>query len=413
MKEGEIKFEDLNWTPGESLAEGSLLLYTSEEREFRKEIQAFARDEIWPLDEKIEREASFDTCREIIRIMARKSLLGLAFPKELGGGGHGYVMRTIFGEELAAINSAVVVTYGASANLFSAPIIHFGTDEQKKKYLPPIFSGEKLGGIAITEPTAGSDAVGGMQTTAIKKGDHYVINGEKRFITNGSRADFLLLYALTNPDAPAKHKGVSAFIVETDTPGFERVKDFELCGRRGSINSHLRFNDMEIPAENLVGGLEMENKGVQIMMYGLDGERCFTSSQYVGVARSAFEVAFKYANLRYQFKKFIREFEGISFRISSMYAKLEAGRLMMLRAARMLDAGLKATKEVAAAKFTCADNQMDIVLDACQICGGIGYTKEFPVERYLRDSKISQISAGTTDIMRYLVQRELYRELKS
>ena len=411
MKEGTIYFEDLNWIPGESLDEGSLYFYTPEEREFRKEIQAFAREEILSRDAQIEKEASFEICREIVRIMGKKNILGLSFPKELGGGGHGYVMRTIFGEELAAINSAVVVTYGASANLFSAPIIHFGTAEQKKKYLPPILTGEKLGGIAITEPTAGSDAIGGMRCTAVKKGSSYLLNGEKRFITNGSKADYLLLYALTNLENPSKHRSISAFIIETDSSGFERVKDFETCGRRGMCNSQLRFNDLEIPEENLVGGPEMENKGVQIMMGGLDGERCFTSSQYIGIARSAYEVAFKYANLRNQFNKYIREFEGVGFRISNMYAKLESGRLLTLRAARMLDAGVNATKEVAAAKFTTADNQMDIVLDAAQICGGIGYTKEFPIERYLRDSKISQISAGTTDIMRYLVQRELYRHL--
>ncbi|NVM53100.1 MAG: acyl-CoA dehydrogenase family protein [Candidatus Helarchaeota archaeon] len=322
------------------------------------------------------------------------------------------VYRTIFGEELAAVNSAVVVTYGASANLFAAPIIHFGTEKQKEKYLKPIMSGDALGAIGITEPSAGSDAVGGMKSTAIKKGDVYVINGEKRYITNGSRADYILLYALTNPNAPKKHQGISAFIFPTDTPGFERVKDFDLAGRRGSVNSYLRFKNCEVPVENLVGYPEMENKGLKIMFSGLDGERCFTCSQYIGIARTAFEIAMKYANLRVQFQKRLREFEGISFKISEMYAKLEAGRLMMLRAARMLDDGLNATKEVAAAKFTCANNQMDIVLEAMQILGGIGYTKEFPLEQLLRDSKISQISAGTVEILKFLCQRELYKALK-
>ncbi|MHA1377124.1 MAG: acyl-CoA dehydrogenase family protein [Candidatus Helarchaeota archaeon] len=416
--EGKVNFEDLKVDYGESITPGSLFLYTEEENEFRLKMRKWAKDNILPVDAKIEREgnidldAGFKICLEIYKKMAKDNLLSLAFPKEVGGGGKGYVFRTIFGEELAAINSAVVVTYGASANLFCAPIIHFGTEEQKKKYLVPVgIKGEKLGGIAITEPTAGSDAIGGMRTTAIKKGDKYIINGEKRYITNGSKADYLLLYALTNPDAPRKHQGISAFIFETDTPGFERIRDYELCGRKGSINSHLKFNNCEVPAENLVGGPEMENKGLKIMMYGLDGERCFTCSQYLGIARSAFEVAMKYTNLRRQFEKFIREFEGISFRIANMYAKIEAGRLMMLRAARMLDAGLKATKEVAAAKFLCADYQMEVCLDAVQCCGGIGYTKDFPVERYFRDAKIGQISAGTTDILRFLCQRELFREI--
>jgi len=406
-----IRYEDLNHQYGESLFPGSLFLYTEEENEFRRKLQKFIMDEIAPLAPEIEKKASFELCLEAYRKLGKAGYISFSFPKSIGGQGKGYVYRTILGEELAAVSSAVVVTYGASANLFSAPIIHFGTEEQKKKFLRPIMEGKLLGAIGITEPSAGSDAIGGMKTTAIKKGDVYIINGEKRFITNGSRADYILLYALTNPNAPKKHQGISAFIFPTDTPGFERIKDYELAGRRGSVNSHLRFNNCEVPEENLVGGPEMENKGIKILMYGLDGERCFTCSQYIGIARTAFEIATKYANIRSQFGKKLREFEGISFKIAEMYAKLEAGRVMMLRAARMLDAGLNATKEVAAAKFMCANYQMEIVVDAMQVLGGIGYTKEFPLEQLLRDSKISQISAGTVEILKYLCQREIYKSL--
>ncbi|MHA1310672.1 MAG: acyl-CoA dehydrogenase family protein [Candidatus Helarchaeota archaeon] len=404
-----IRYEDLDHVYGESMFPGSLFLYTKEENEFRTNLRNFIMDEIAPLVPEIEEKASFDLCLEAYHRLGKAGYLTFSFPKSIGGQGKGYVYRTIFGEELAAVNSAIVVTYGASANLFAAPIIHFGTEEQKKKFLKPIMNGELLGAIGITEPSAGSDAVGGMKTTAIKKGDVYVINGEKRYITNGSRADYILLYALTDPNAPRKHNGISAFIFPTDTPGFERVKDYELAGRRGSVNSQLRFHNCEVPAENLVGGPEMENKGIKIMMYGLDGERCFTCSQYVGIARTAFEIATKFANIRVQFKKRLRDFEGISFKIAEMYAKLEAGRLLMLRAARMLDNGLNATKEVAAAKFTCATNQMEIVVEAMQILGGIGYTKEFPLEQLFRDSKISQISAGTVEILKFLCQREIYK----
>ncbi|TFG04271.1 MAG: acyl-CoA dehydrogenase [Promethearchaeota archaeon] len=406
-----ITYEDLNHEIGESMFPGSLYLYTKEENEFRMRLREFTKKEISPLVSEIEREANFELCLEAYRRLGKAGYLTLSFPSSIGGQGKGYVYRTIFGEELAAVNSAVVVTYGASANLFSAPIIHFGTEDQKKKYLPGIMSGNKLGAIGITEPSAGSDAVGGMKMTAIKKGDKYILNGEKRYITNGSRADYILLYALTNPNAPKKHQGISAFIVDTQTPGFEPVKDFELAGRRGSVNSYLRFKNCEVLAENLVGGPEMENKGLRIMMSGLDGERCFTCSQYVGIARTAFEIATKYANLRIQFEKRLRDFEGVSFKIAEMYAKLEAGRLLMLRAARMLDDGLNATKEVAAAKFTCANNQVAIALEAMQILGGIGYTKEFPLEQLLRDSKISQISAGTVEILKFLCQREIYSAL--
>src|SRR5271157_1041917 len=408
-----ITYESLNVRPGESMFPGSLFLYTEEEREFRQNLQNFLQDEIAPLCPDIERDNNFDLCLEGVRRLGRASYIGFSFPESIGGQGKGHAYRSIFGEEIGAVSPAVVVTYGASANLFSEPIIFFGTEEQKATYLKDIMSGEKLGAIGITEPSAGTDAIGGMKTTAIKSesGDTYVINGEKRFITNGSKADYILLYALTNPQADKKSHGISAFIFPTDTPGFERVKDFELTGRRGQVNSYLRFTNCEIPADNLVGGPEMENKGVAIMMHGLDGERCFTCSEYVGIARTAFEIATKYANRREQFGKRLREFEGINFKIAEMYAKIEAGRLLVLRAARMLDAGEPATKEVAAAKFTCADNQMQVVLDAMQILGGIGYTKEFPLEQLLRDSKISQISAGTVEILKVLCQKEIYNAL--
>jgi len=407
-----INYEDLKVELGESMFPGSLYSYTKEENEFRTKFRKFIKDEIAPLAPKIEKEYNFEACLEAYHRLAKAGYLTFSFPKNIGGQGKGFVYRTIFGEEIAAVNSAVVVTYGASANLFAAPIIHFGTEEQKEKFLKPIMNGTALGAIGITEPGAGSDAVGGMKTTAIKKGNVYVINGEKRFITNGSRADYILIYALTNPKAAKKHEGISAFIFPTKTPGFERVKDFELAGRRGSINSYIRFKNCEVPAENLVGGPPMENKGVKIMMSGLDGERCFTCSQYIGVSRTAFEIATKYANKRIQFEKKLREFEAISFKIAEMYAKIEGGRLMMLRAARMLDEGLNATKEVAAAKFTCATNVMDICSDALQIAGGIGYTKDFPLEQLFRDAKISQIAAGTVEILKFLCQREIFNALK-
>ena len=408
---GFITYEDLDHKIGEAMFPGSLYMYTDEENKFRADLRKFIKDEIVPLVPQIEKEGKWEPCLEAYRRLGKAGFIKLAFPESIGGAGKGYVYRTIFGEEISAVNSAIVVTYGASANLFAAPIIHFGTEAQKVKFLPKIMSGELLGAIAITEPTAGSDAVGGMQTTAIKKGDKYIINGSKRFITNGSKADYLLMYALTDPNATKKRFGISAFIFPTDTPGFERVQDFELSGRRGSINSYLKFNNCEIPAENLLGGPELENKGLTIMMQGLDGERCFCCSQYLGVSRSAFEVATKFADKRMQFKRKLREFEGINFKIAEMYAKIEAGRLMMLRAARMLDDGLRATKEVAAAKFMCANNQMEVVLEAAQVCGGIGYTKEFPIEQYIRDSKISSISAGTVEILKRLCQKEIYKDL--
>lgn len=406
-KEGHISFEELKVDFGYSTFEGSLFLYTEEENKFRQEFRKFVKKEVEPVADRIDREENFDLIHEILKKMGKAGYYSLAFPKEIGGGGKGLVYRTIMGEELTAISYATAVTYGASAALYAMPIIKFGTKEQHEKFLKPIMHGEKLGAIAMTEPGAGCDVVGGMRCSAKKSGDGYIINGEKRFITNGSKADYLLLYVITNPNVKP-NEGISAFIFPTNTEGFKVIKDYELMGRRGSKNSHLAFKDCWVPDICLLG---QENKGFNILMSGLDGERVFAASQYMGIARSAFEIALKYSAERMQFKRAIREFEGVSFKLAEMYSLLEASRLLDLRAARMIDADRRATKEAAIAKFFAADAAVKICSEALQILGGIGYTKEYPIERYYRDVKIGQISAGSSEIMRFLTQRELFREI--
>lgn len=406
-KEGHISFEDLELQYGESMTPGSLFLFSEEENKFRMEIREFAKKEIDPLVERIDREDNVELTLDVIHKLGKK-YFSLAFPKELGGLGKGTAYRLIFGEELSAVHYPTAVIYGTSCNLYGVPIINFGTREQQEKFLKPIMDGTALGALGITEPTAGSDAIGGMRTTAVRKGDKYIINGEKRFITNGSIAKYILLYCVTNPNVH-RRQGISAIVFPTDTAGFEVTKDYELIGRKGCVNSHLRFDNCEIPIENLIG---RENEGVEVMLYGLDAERIFVGSQYLGISRSAYEVATKYSSLRTQFKRKLREFEGISFKIAEMYMKIEAGRLMLLRGARMIDQGLKATKEAAAAKCFVSDNAVHIVTEALQVLGGIGYTKEFPLERYFRDVKIAQIGGGTAEILRYLIQREVYKDLR-
>jgi len=405
-KEGHISFEDLNIQYGESMTPGSLSLFSEEEKKFRMEIREFAKKEIDPFVEQIDREHNVELTLDVVQKLGKK-YFPLAFPKELGGFGKGTAYRMIFGEELSAVHYPTAVIYGTSCNLYGVPIINFGTPEQHEKFLKPIMDGTALGALGITEPTAGSDAIGGMRTTAVRKGDKYIINGEKRFITNGSIAKFILLYCVTNPNVHRRN-GISAIVFPTETPGFEVTKDYELIGRKGCVNSHLKFDNCEIPVENLIG---RENEGVEVMLYGLDAERIFVGSQYLGISRSAYEVATKYSSLRTQFKRKLREFEGISFKIAEMYMKIEAGRLMLLRGARMIDQGLKATKEAAAAKCFVSDNAVHIVTEALQVLGGIGYTKEFPLERYFRDVKIAQIGGGTAEILRYLIQREVYKDL--
>ena len=406
-KEGHVSMEDLKIEFGYSASPSSLYFFTKEENAFREKIRKFFQKDIAKLAEEAERENSNEPIQKAIKIMGAEGINQLYFPKEVGGKGYGITMRTIRGEELAAVSYAIAMGCGTSTDLFGMPVAHHGNLEQKKKYLKPIMDGKKIGGIAISEPTGGCDAVGGMRTKAEKKGDEYIISGEKRFITNGSTADYILLYAITNPKVDPQ-KGITAFVFETDVDGFEVVKDYQLMGRYGTINSHLRFNKCRVPAENVLG---RENEGFKIMMGGLDGERISGTSGYVGCARSAFEIALKYAGERMQFGQPIRRFEGVSFKLSEMYAKLEAMRLLMLRAARMIDAGLPASKEAAAAKFFSADVGWEIVDNALQIVGGIGYTKEYPVERYMRDFRVGRIAAGSSEILRFLVQRELYREI--
>ena len=277
--------------------------------------------------------------------------------------------------------------------------------EQKKKYLTGIGDGTKIGAIGITEPTGGSDAIGGMKLHAQKEDDYYILNGQKSFITNGSVADYICLYAITNDQVKA-HQGMTAFIFETKTPGFEVVKDYKHMGRRGMPNSRLKFNNCKVPIENV---LHKENQGLDVLLFGLDGERTFTASQYLGLGRSAFEVAYRYSHKREQFKKPLYSFEGISFKLSEMFMSLELNRIAVTQIARMLDEGHDVRASVAAIKARLSDETVKISQDAIQIVGGLGYSEEYPLERYYRDAKIGQISAGTSEIMRYLITREMTR----
>ena len=400
---GNIEFEDLNLNFGYSCMPDRLYYYSEEENEFRMEVRKWCEENIQPISDKIDKERNTKLAVETLRKM--KPYLNIVIPEEAGGLGKGILYRTIFGEELTAFSYAIATIFGASSCLFTGPIIEYGTHEQKKKYLSGIADGTKIGAIGITEPTGGSDAIGGMNLRANNQGDHYILNGEKCFITNGSVADYICLYAVTN-DQVKRHNGITAFIFETDTPGFEVVKDYKHMGRRGMPNSHLRFNNCRVPVRNV---LHKENEGVEVLMFGLDGERTFTASQYVGLAISAFEVSYKYAHRRIQFKKPIYSFEGISFKLSEMFIDIELNRLAMAQIARMLDEGHYCRASVAAIKAKLADATVKITQDAIQIVGGLGYSEEYPLERYYRDAKVGQIAAGSTEIMKYLISREMIR----
>ena len=401
--EGHVHFEDLNLEYGYSCMPKRLHYYSNEENDFRMEVRKWCKENVEPVTEKIDRERNYELVVETLRKM--KPYLNIIIPEEAGGLGKGVLYRTIFGEELTAFNYALASTFGASSCLFAGPVIEFGTPEQRKKFLSGIADGTKIGAIGITEPTGGSDAIGGMKLKARREGDHYILNGEKCFITNGSVADYICLYAITN-DKVRPHQGMTAFIFETDTPGFEVVKDYKHMGRRGMPNSHLRFNNCKVPVENV---LHKENAGLDVLLFGLDGERTFTASQYLGLSRSAFEVAYKYAHRRVQFKKPLYSFEGISFKLSEMFMSIELNRIAVTQIARMLDDGHYCRASVAAIKARTADDSVKITQEAIQIVGGLGYTDEYPLERYYRDAKVGQISAGTVEIMKYLISRDMIR----
>jgi butyryl-CoA dehydrogenase len=401
--EDHISFEDLNVEFGFSCMPDRLYYFNKEENEFRIEIRQWCKENVAPVAEKIDRERNKELAVATLRKM--KPYLNIIIPKEVGGLGKGVLYRTILGEELTAYSYALAGIFGASSCLFAGPIIEFGTSEQKKKYLSGIADGTKIGAIGITEPSGGSDAIGGMRLEARREGNCYILNGQKSFITNGSIADYICLYAITNNQVKP-HQGMTAFIFETDTPGFEVIKDYKHMGRRGMPNSKLKFTNCRVPVENV---LHKENQGLDVLLFGLDGERTFTASQYLGLARSAFEVAYRYSHRREQFKKPLYSFEGISFKLSEMYMSLELNRIAVTQIARMLDEGHDVRASVAAIKARLSDDTVKVTQDAIQIVGGLGYSEEYPLERYYRDAKIGQISAGTSEIMRYLITREMIR----
>ncbi len=397
-----INFEDLKLKFGYSCMPDRLHFYSKEENDFRMEVREWCEIHVAPDAEQIDRNRDIKLA---VKILKKMPYLDMIIPKEAGGQGKGILYRTILGEELTAFSYALAGIFGASSCLFAGPVIEFGTQDQKRKYLSGIADGSKLGAIGITEPTGGSDAIGGMRLKAVRESDHYTLNGEKCFITNGSVADYICLYTITN-DQVKSHQGISAFIFETDTPGFEVIKEYKHMGRRGMPNSHLRFTDCKVPAANI---LHRENEGLDVLLFGLDGERTFTASQYLGLARSAFEVAYKYAHKRIQFKKPLYSFEGISFKLSEMFIDIELNRMAIAQIARMLDEGHNCRASVAAVKTRIADATVRITQEAVQVVGGLGYSEEYPLERYYRDAKIGQISAGTSEIMRYLITREMVR----
>jgi butyryl-CoA dehydrogenase len=370
----------------------------SEEHEMiRKMVRDFARNEVAPTAAERDEEERFDM--EIFNKMAELGLTGIPWPEEYGGIGSDYLAYCIAVEELSRVCASTGVTLSAHTSLAGWPVYKFGTEEQKQKYLRPMAQGEKIGAYGLTEPGSGSDA-GGMKTTARLEGDHYVLNGSKIFITNGGIADTYIVFALTDPSS--RQRGTSAFIVEKDFEGFSVGKKEKKLGIRSSPTTEIVFEECKVPKENLLGE---EGGGFKIAMMTLDGGRNGIAAQAVGIAQGALDASVDYAKEREQFGKPIAANQGISFKIADMATSIEASRLLTYQAAWLESEGLPYGKESAMSKLMAGDTAMKVTTEAVQIFGGYGYTKDYPVERYMRDAKITQIYEGTQEIQRLVISR--------
>ncbi|MDM5228138.1 acyl-CoA dehydrogenase [Cytobacillus sp. NJ13] len=374
------------------------LRFTEEQEMMRKMVRDFAQTEIAPFVEKME-QGEFP--REILRKMGELGLMGIPIPEKYGGSEMDFTSYIIAIHELSRVSATVGVILSVHTSVGTNPILYFGTEEQKQKYIPKLASGEYLGAFCLTEPSAGSDA-GSLKSRAVKDGDHYVINGSKVFITNAGEADVYIVFASTNPELGSK--GISAFIVEKDTPGLVFGKDEHKMGLHGSRTLQLTFEDMRVPADNLLGNA---GEGFKIAMANLDAGRIGIASQALGIAEAAFEAAASYAKERVQFGKPIAAQQGVGFKLADMATSAEAAKLLIYRAADMRQRGVKCGLEASMAKLFASKTAVDVTTEAIQVFGGYGYTEDYPVERYFRDAKITEIYEGTSEIQRIVISKQL------
>jgi len=374
---------------------------TEEHDMMRKMIRDFAETQVAPTAAERDEEERFD--RSIFEQMAELGLTGIPWPEEYGGAGADYLSYVIAVEELSRVDASIGVTLSAQVSLASWPIYKFGTEEQKQKFLRPLAEGKKMGAYCLTEPGSGSDSAG-MRTTAVLDGDHYVLNGSKIFITNAGEAEIYIVFAVTSPEL--KHKGITAFIVEKGMDGFTMGKKEKKLGIRSSPTLAVNFDNVRVPVENMLGEV---GQGFKIAMMTLDGGRNGIAAQALGIAQGAFEHARDYAKERKQFGKPIASLQAIQFKLADMATKIEAARLLY-QAAWLEDQGLPYGKASAMSKVFAGDTAMEVTTEAVQVFGGYGYTREYPVERFMRDAKITQIYEGTNEIQRVVISNYLLKE---
>jgi acyl-CoA dehydrogenase len=374
------------------------LRFTTEQEMMRKLVIDFAKKEVKPFIKRME-QGEFP--REILGKMGSLGLMGIPIPAQYGGSDMDFTSYIIAIHELSKTSATIGVILSVHTSVGTNPILYYGTEEQKQKYIPKLAKGQYLGAFCLTEAGAGSDA-SNLKTKAIKKDDHYLLNGSKLFITNGGEADLYIVFAVTNPLLGSR--GISAFIVEKNTPGFILGKDEHKMGLRGSRTLQLHFENMKIPLGNLLGN---EGEGFKIALANLEFGRIGIAAQALGIAEASLEAATAYAKERQQFGKPILSQQGIAFKLADMATSVEAAKLLVYRAADLKQRGLPCGKEASMAKLCASKTAVEVATEAIQVFGGYGYTEDYPVERYFRDAKITEIYEGTSEIQRIVIHKHL------
>ncbi len=375
--------------------------YSREQQMVKAMLQKFAENEIAPIAEEIDAEASYPY--ETVEKLGKLGVMGMPFPAEYGGAGADYLTYIMAVEELSKVDASHGVIVQTHNALCCWPIFTYGTEEQKRKYLPDLLSGKKLGAFGLTEPNAGTDAAM-QQTTAKDCGDHWLLNGSKIFISGGGIAEVYVVMAMT--DKSKGNKGISAFIVEKGMPGFSRGKKENKMGIRGSIAAELVFEDCVVPKENLLGGL---GKGFKVAMSSLDVGRLGIAAQALGIAQGAFDQTVDYMKQRKQFGRSLNKFQSLAFEMANMKTEIDAARFVLYNAANRRDRGLSSTVEAAQAKLKCSETASYVVDKAVQFHGGYGYIKDYPVERMYRDQKITEIYEGTSEVMKMVISGAIFK----
>jgi isovaleryl-CoA dehydrogenase len=365
-------------------------------------VRGFAADRIAPRADEIDRSNVFP--RDLWPELGKLGVHGITVEEEWGGAGLGYLEHCVAMEEISRASASVGLSYGAHSNICINQIRRNGSDEQKRRYLPRLISGEHVGGLAMSEPGAGSDVVS-MQTRAHRKGDRYILNGNKMWITNGPQAETLVVYAKTDPDAGPR--GITAFLIEKGFKGFSTAQKLDKLGMRGSDTSELVFTDCEVPQENVLGDV---GDGVTILMSGLDYERVVLAAGPLGIMAACMDTVMPYIHERRQFGKSIGEFQLVQGKVADMYVAMNASKAYVYAVARACDRGETTREDAAGAILYAAENATRMALDAVQLLGGNGYINDYPTGRYLRDAKLYEIGAGTSEIRRMLIGRELFEK---